>query len=151
MRIIKLNDDEWSHSSDDGSGYSNEGHFQNKKNMNENKIIDYVLGLFTKNEMSKDDIHWAINEKFDYDNEPLLILNRLISEGLILEMGEAYYCLTSEGRKAKNGYGKYVRNRKFWQYIDKTNKVSTLVKFLYGAGGFIAGWLAKTLANVLGM
>lgn len=151
MRIIKLNDDEWSHSSDDGSGYSNEGHFQNKKNMNENKIIDYVLGLFTKNEMSKDDIHWAINEKFDYDNEPLLILNRLISEGLILEMGEAYYCLTSEGRKAKNGYGKYVRNRKFWQYIDKTNKVSTLVKFLYGAGGFIAGWLTKTLANVLGM
>ena len=151
MRIIKLNDDEWSHSSDDGSGYSNEGHFQNKKNMNENKIIDYVLGLFTKNEMSKDDIHWAINEKFDYDNEPLLILNRLISEGLILEMGEAYYCLTSEGRKAKNGYGKYVRNRKFWQYIDKANTVSTLVKFLYGAGGFIAGWLAKTLANVLGM
>ena len=151
MRIIKLNDDEWSHSSDDGSGYSNEGHFQNKKNMNESKIIDYVLGLFTKNEMSKDDIHWAINEKFDYDNEPLLILNRLISEGLILEMGEAYYCLTSEGRKAKNGYGKYVRNRKFWQYIDKANKVSTLVKFLYGAGGFIAGWLAKTLANVLGM
>lgn len=113
MRIIKLNDDEWSHSSDDGSGYSNEGHFQNKKNMNENKIIDYILGLFTKNEMSKDDIHWAINEKFDYDNEPLLILNRLISEGLILEMGEAYYSLTSEGRKAKNGYGKYVRNRKF--------------------------------------
>ena len=41
--------------------------------MNENKIIDYILGLFTKNEMSKDDIHWAINEKFDYDNEPLLI------------------------------------------------------------------------------
>lgn len=79
MRIIKLNDDEWSHSSDDGSGYSNEGHFQNKKNMNENKIIDYVLGLFTKKEMSKDDM------------------------------------------------------------------------FLYGAGGFIAGWLAKTLANVLGM
>lgn len=119
--------------------------------MNENKIIDYILGLFTKNEMSKDDIHWTINEKFDYDNEPLLILNRLIREGLILEMGEAYYSLTSEGRKAKNGYGKYVRNQKFWQYIDKTNKVSTLVKFLYGAGGFIAGWLAKALANVLGM
>ena len=98
MRIIKPNDDEWSHSSDDGSGYSNASHFQNKKNMNENKIIDYILGLFTK-----------------------------------------------------NGYGKYVRNRKFWQYIDKTNKVSTLVKFLYGAGGFIAGWLAKALANVLGM
>ena len=36
-------------------------------------------------------------------------------------------------------------------YIDKANKVSTLVKFLYGAGGFIAGWLAKALANVLGM
>lgn len=47
--------------------------------MNENKIIDYILGLFTKNEMSKDDM------------------------------------------------------------------------FLYGAGGFIAGWLAKALANVLGM
>lgn len=84
------------------------GYFLNKKNMNENKIIDYILGLFTKNEMSKDDIHWTINEKFDYDNEPLLILNRLIREGLILEMGEAYYSLTSEGRKAKNGYGKYV-------------------------------------------
>lgn len=98
MRIIKPNDDEWSHSSDDGSGYSNASHFQNKKNMNENKIIDYILGLFTK-----------------------------------------------------NGYAKYVRNRKFWQYIDKANKVSTLVKFLYGAGGFIAGWLAKALANVLGM
>lgn len=68
-----------------------------------------------------------------------------------LEMGEAYYSLTSEGRKAKKGYAKYVRNRKFWQYIDKANKVSTLVKFLYGAGGFIAGWLAKALANVLGM
>ena len=91
MRIIKPNDDEWSHSSDDGSGYSNASHFQNKKNMNENKIIDYILGLFTKNEMSKDDIHWTINEKFDYDNEPLLILNRLIKEGLILEMGEAYW------------------------------------------------------------
>lgn len=78
-KIIGYDDDEWSHSSDDGSGYSNEGRFQNKKNINENKIIDYILGLFTKNEMSKDDM------------------------------------------------------------------------FLYGAGGFIAGWLAKTLANVLGM
>lgn len=45
MRIIKLNDDEWSHSSDDGSGYSNERHLLNTKNMNENKIIDYILGL----------------------------------------------------------------------------------------------------------
>ena len=80
--------------------------------MNENKIIDYILGLFAKNETSKDDIHWTINEKFDYDNEPLLILNRLIREGLILEMGEAYYSLTSEGRKAKKGIREICKESK---------------------------------------
>ncbi len=33
--------------------------------MEENKIIDYILGLFTSNEMYKDDIHYALNEKFN--------------------------------------------------------------------------------------
>ncbi len=80
----------------------------------------------------------------------MLILKRLINEGFILEMGEAYYSLTSEGRKAKNGYGKYIRGKKLWLYVDRANKVSTLIKFLYGAGGFAAGWLAKALANALG-
>ena len=27
------------------------------------------------------------------------------------------------------------------EMVELANKVSTLVKFLYGAGGFIAGWL----------
>lgn len=118
--------------------------------MDEYKIIDFILGLFTSNEMPKDDIHQSIEERFNYDIAPMLILKRLVGEGLILEMGEAYYSLSAEGRKARKGYGRYVRRQKLWQNIDKANKVSTLIKCLYGAGGFAAGWLAKALAHTLG-
>lgn len=139
--------DEWTHSTDDGRGYTNN---TNSKDMTDNEVIDFILGLFTDNEMPKDDIHYAIEEKFNYNSKPILILKRLINEGLITEMGEAYYSLSVEGRKAQKGYDKYIKRQKFWQYIDKANKVSTLVKCLYGIGGFAAGWLAKALAYTLG-
>lgn len=118
--------------------------------MTDSKMIDFILRLFTNNEMPKDDINYAINERFNYNVEPMLILKRLVNEGLITEMGEAYYSLSVEGRKAQKGYDKYIKRQKFWQYIDKANKVSTLVKCLYGVGGFAAGWLAKALAYALG-
>lgn len=111
------------------------------------EIIDFILNLFTENEMYDGDIYGRIDEKYNYAQKPLLILKRLIREGFISEMGEAYLSLSAEGRKAKKGYKRYLRWQKFWQLIDKANKASTLVKFLYSVGLFAAGWVTRSLLS----
>lgn len=117
------------------------------------KIADFILSLFASDgSASQDDVHTAINERYDYDTAPFSVLLTLKDEGLLYDWGEAYYKLTGKGMSAaKRGYGRYKSQQKFWQNVDKANKLTTLAKFLYGTGGFIAGWLAKVLADALGM
>ena len=117
------------------------------------KIADFILALFASDgSASQDDVHTAINERYDYGTAPFSVLQTLKDEGLLYDWGEAYYKLTDKGMKAaKNGYAKYKRQQSFWQTVEKANKLTSLAKFLYGTGGFIAGWLAKVLADALGM
>lgn len=117
------------------------------------KIADFILSLFASDgSASQDDVHTAINDRYDYDTVPFSVLQSLKDEGLLYDWGEAYYKLTEKGVKvAKSGYAKYKRQQGFWQTVEKANKLTTLAKFLYGTGGFIAGWLAKVLADTLGM
>lgn len=118
----------------------------------QNEIADFLLSQFEDGCASKDDMLDAIYDKYNNDIAPHSVLQSLKDEGLLYDWGEAYYKLTEKGVKAaKSGYAKYKRQQSFWQTVEKANKLTTLAKFLYGTGGFIAGWLAKVLTDALGM
>lgn len=63
------------------------------------KIADYILSLFKNGYESKDDIHLAIDEKYNYDVVPFYVLEKLKDEGLIKDLGEAYYMISKDGEK----------------------------------------------------
>nr|WP_294740942.1 hypothetical protein [Prevotella sp.] len=121
-------------------------------NDKQNEMADFLLSQFVDGCVNRDDMLDSIYDKYDNDITPHSVLQTLKDDGLIYDWGEAYYKLTENGVKAaKKGYGKYKSQQNFWQNVEKANKLTTLAKFLYGTGGFIAGWLAKVLADALGM
>lgn len=121
-------------------------------NDKQNEMADFLLSQFVDGCVSRDDMLDSIYDKYDHDITPHSVLQTLKDDGLIYDWEEAYYKLTENGVKAAmKGYGKYKSQQNFWQNVEKANKLTTLAKFLYGTGGFIAGWLAKVLADALGM
>lgn len=92
------------------------------------KIADFILSRFKNGYESKDDIHLAIDEKYNYDVAPFYVLEKLKDEGLIKDLGETYYMLSKDVEKAMmHGYNKQKRRQERLNLIKEYKEYITIV------------------------
>ena len=97
-------------------------------NDKQNEIADFLLGQFEDGCASKDDLHYKMQERYNYDVVPFYVLERLKDEGLVKDLGEAYYMLSKLGEKAaRNGYNKQRKRQDRLDYVKEYKEYINII------------------------